>query len=277
MNIFETAKEKIIIAAHRGVAAGNIPCNTLPAYKTALLQGADMIEIDVDMSADGTLFIFHPGMERAHLGKDCHIGRMTTEQISELRYTNYDRIPTQFPLNTLDEIFEEFKDKCFINVDKFWSNPERIYNSIKRHGVTDQIIVKSSPSEKVFAMLRDLAPELAFMPVVTGAHPLHERLLSEGINYVGAEVLFSSDDDEVASPEFIARMHADGKLVWVNSIIYDVRAQIAATHSDDAAICGDADFGWGWHVKRGFDIIQTDWTSALSEYLAKNGLLYRKM
>ena len=58
MNIFETAKKKIIIAAHRGVAAGNIPCNTMPAYKTALLQGADMIEIDVDMSADGKLYFF---------------------------------------------------------------------------------------------------------------------------------------------------------------------------------------------------------------------------
>ena len=116
-------------------------------------------------------------MERAHLGKDCRINEMTNEQISKLRYVNYDRVPTQFPLNTLDEIFEEFKGRCFINVDKFWNNPEKIYTAIKRHSITDQIIVKSSPSDKVFKMLRDLAPELSFMPIVNKTHPLHERLL----------------------------------------------------------------------------------------------------
>ena len=63
----ESAKDHILVVAHRGVAAGNIPCNTIPAYEAALRQGADMIEIDVDMSKDGKLYIFHPGMERQHL------------------------------------------------------------------------------------------------------------------------------------------------------------------------------------------------------------------
>ena len=75
----KTAREKIILVAHRGVAGGNIPCNTIPSYEIALAQGADMIEIDVDMSADGELFIFHPGMERAHLNADCDITKMTAD------------------------------------------------------------------------------------------------------------------------------------------------------------------------------------------------------
>lgn len=276
MNIFEAAREKILIVAHRGVSAGNIPCNTLPAFKAALLQGADMIEIDVDRGGDGELYILHPGMEPCHLGQRCHIKDMSREEIAKLRYVNYDRTVTQFPLNTLDEIFEEFKGKCFINVDKFWLNPEEIYNTVKRHGIADQILVKSSPSEEVFRVLRDLCPKLAFMPIVSKTHPMHGELLSAGINYIGAEVLFSSDTDEVVSPEFIERMHRDGKLVWVNSIIYNVKAQIAGGHSDDAAICGDPDFGWGWHARQGFDFIQTDWVSMLNDYLAKNGLLYKK-
>ena len=41
-NLFEKAKENIIVVAHRGVAGGNIPCNTLTAYEIALKQGADM-------------------------------------------------------------------------------------------------------------------------------------------------------------------------------------------------------------------------------------------
>ncbi|MBQ6935168.1 MAG: hypothetical protein IJN49_01340, partial [Clostridia bacterium] len=62
----EAAKKNILVVAHRGVSAGNIPCNTLPAYEIALKQGADVIEMDVDMSADGQLVVFHPGREFEH-------------------------------------------------------------------------------------------------------------------------------------------------------------------------------------------------------------------
>ena len=78
----QTAKEKIILVAHRGVSGGNIPCNTITAYETALKQGADMIEIDVNMSKDGKLYIFHPGMEKEHLRTDCELDQMTDEEIS---------------------------------------------------------------------------------------------------------------------------------------------------------------------------------------------------
>ena len=61
--IREKAKKHILIAAHRGTAGGNLPCNTLAAYEAALRQGADIVELDVSRSADGELFVFHPGME----------------------------------------------------------------------------------------------------------------------------------------------------------------------------------------------------------------------
>ena len=66
---FVEAKENIIIVAHRGACGGNIPCNTVASYEIALKQGADMIEVDVSCSRDGKLFLFHPGMEIAHLNK----------------------------------------------------------------------------------------------------------------------------------------------------------------------------------------------------------------
>ncbi|MBR2650759.1 MAG: glycerophosphodiester phosphodiesterase family protein [Clostridia bacterium] len=276
LDLYAKAKEKIIIAAHRGSSTGNIPCNTLPAYRAALLEGADMIEIDVDKSADGELFIFHPCMEAPHLGVKCRISEMAAKDVKELRYLNYDRTPTQFGLNTVDEVFEEFRGKCFINVDKFWMNPEDIYKAIKRHGVTEQVIVKSSVNERVIATLRDLCPELPFMSIVRDTHPMHEALMNTGINYVGAEVLFAKEGTEVSSPEFIEMMHRDGKLVWVNSLIYNYRDQLAGDHSDDTALTVSPDYGWGWLARRGFDIIQTDRTALLNLYLKESSLLYKK-
>jgi len=274
--IFEKAKEKIIIVAHRGVAGGNIPCNTIAAYNAALTQGADMIEIDVSMSRDGELFIFHPGMEKPHLGQDVRIPEMTAEEVKQLRYLNCDRTPTPYGLCTLDEVFEQFGRRCLINVDKFWDHPTEIYRSIKRHGITDNVLVKSTPTEKVLSVLRELAPDVPYMPIVNKTHPKHKELMASGINYIGAEVIFDTEDDEVASEKFIGMMHRDGKLVWANAIIYNSKAQLTAGHSDDTALWGDPDRGWSWLARRGFDFIQTDWTGMLIDHLDKNGLLYRK-
>ncbi len=64
-DIRETAAERIILCAHRGIFGGNIPCNTIASFDFAIAEGADMIELDVTKSADGELFVFHPGMERS--------------------------------------------------------------------------------------------------------------------------------------------------------------------------------------------------------------------
>ena len=68
MDLFEKVKEKgVLIAAHRGVAGGNIACNTIEAFEAALIQGADILEMDVFKTTDSQLYIFHttaPLLER---------------------------------------------------------------------------------------------------------------------------------------------------------------------------------------------------------------------
>ena len=132
-NLYDKAKENIIVVAHRGAAGGNIPCNTLAAYETALKQGADMIEVDVSCSKDGKLFLFHPGMEREHLNKRIHLNKLPYKKIENYRYVNYDKTPTQFGILSFDDFLEQFKDRCFINIDKFWDNPEKIYTVSYTH------------------------------------------------------------------------------------------------------------------------------------------------
>lgn len=271
--LIEAARERCLLVAHRGVSGGNIPCNTLAAYEVALRQGADMIEIDVEMSADGGLFILHPGMEAVHLWCAERLPRMTSEEIARLRYVNFDRTPTQFGVATLDEVLEQFGHRCFINVDKFWGHPREIYAAIRRHGLTERVVVKSTPTERVLSVLEEVAPDVPFMPVVRDTHPLHEELMRREIRYVGAEVLFAHENAEVASADFIERMHRDGKLVWVNSIIYNYREQLCGGHSDDRSLIGDPADGWGWLARRGFDLIQTDWPLMARDYLTQTGEL----
>ena len=276
MNIYEAAQKRILITAHRGTSGGNIPCNTIPAYDIAVRDGADMIEIDANISADGTLYSLHPGMERIHLGKDCNLPDMHDEDIKELRYVNYDRNPTEWGLCTLDEIFSRYKDRCFINVDKFWDHPEKISDLIRKYKMEDQIVVKTTPTERLLNIIESYAPEIAYLPIIKKNDGIHEMLKSRNINYVGAEVLFDSEESELCSDEFISQMHEDGKLVWVNSIIYNYKAQLAARHSDDTALAFDRERGWGWLADKNFDIIQTDWTLSLRLFLEETGRRERK-
>ena len=70
-------------------------------------------------------------------------------------------------------------------------------------------------------------------------------------------------------------MHSDGKLLWANAIIYDYRQQLSGGHSDDSALTVDEDYGWGWIADKGFDMIQTDWTMMLIDYLKRTDRYYK--
>ena len=270
----EAAKEKVILCAHRGVWGGNIPCNNNLAFDIALAQGADMIELDVTMAKDGELFIFHPHMEKWHIGEDIHLEEMTTEEIKKLRMCNYDHSPTDIALNTFDEALEHLKGRCFINVDKFGDHPAEIIEKIRKHGMEDQIILKCAPKEEQLAIIEKYAPDIQFLAVIKEDNGIHDMLMKRNINYIGAELLFETMEHEFATEEYREKLRKDGKICWVNTIVYDYRAVLAAHHSDDTALAGDPDFGWGWCADN-FEIIQTDWVLALSDYLEKAGKRYR--
>ena len=274
-NLAEKAKENIIVVAHRGVSGGNIPCNTLAAYEIALKQGADMIEVDVSNTLEGNLVIFHPGMEIPHLNMPVYIPLTNTKSVHKLRYVNSDNTPTQFRVASFDDFLEQFKGRCYINIDKFWDNPKKIYEAIKRHGMIEQVLVKSSVNAKVLKTLETLCPELPFMPIVKENHPSHEELMERNINYVGVECVFAKDTAPIAQDEFIEKMHGDGKLVWMNSIIYNYKDQLCGGHSDDTALTVSEDDGWGWIADKNVDFIQTDWTMMLIDYLKRTGKYYR--
>lgn len=272
-----SAKERLLIAAHRGSCGGNIPCNTLASYEAALFQGADMIEIDVDMTGDGKLVIFHPGMEKPHLDIDGSIEEMPFSEVRKLHYVNGDRTETQFSINTLEEVLAAFKGRCFINVDKFWKYPKEISEMIRSFGMTEQILVKTRPDAEMFDIIERYAPDMQYMVIASSdAESLHGELKKRRINYMGQELIFDSEDSPLCSQNYLDRLKQDNVISWVNTIVYYYIRILCAGHNDDVSITGNPDNGWGWCARRGFDIIQTDWVLACRKYLADNGLLSRK-
>lgn len=260
---------KTLIAGHRGSPGGNVPCNTIPAFNAALMGGADIIELDVSKSRDGRLYVFHPGMEKPHAKSFRLISSKKSSAVDKMRFRNQDEVITSYRVNTFEETLLFLKDKCLVNVDKFWTAPKEISEMIRKCGMEKQVIIKTSDNERHIANVMKFAPDLMFMPVISKRDEICGRLLNEKINLIGAEVLFKTEEEPVCSDEYIRGMHERGLLLWGNAIVYNEKAVISAGHTDDAAVAGDPDKGWGWFVKKGFDIIQTDYVPLLKKYISE--------
>ena len=234
-----------------------------------------MIEVDANMSADGTLYSFHPKMEPVHLRANVSIPELHDTEIQALRYVNFDSVPTQFGIPTLEEIFELCKGKCYINIDKFWLYPRELCTLIRRFDMADQIVVKTAPNQQMFDLMEEMFPEIAYLPIIRKDEGLHDALMKRNINYVGAEVLFTDENSEVGSETYIHKLHRDGRLVWANAIIYNHATQLVAGHNDDISAAGDPENGWGWLCDRGYDLIQTDWPLMMRLYLEETGRRFK--
>lgn len=265
--IFDNARNSILVCAHRGISGGNIPCNTIPAFNAALSQGADIVELDVSESRDGDLFVFHPGMESHHLGSVRAIPLHSSKSVSKMKYRNFDGVKTHYTVEKFEDVLLFLKGKCYINIDKFWTNIPAITSMIRKCGVENQVIVKTPIKEKHIKLIEKYAPDLMFMPMVKGEDNITDELLKRNLNYIGTEILFKNEDDPIASKEYISSMHDKKLLIFANSIVYNEMSIISAGLTDDRAIGGDPDGSWGKLIDMNVDIIQTDWCADLKKYI----------
>jgi glycerophosphoryl diester phosphodiesterase len=84
------------LVAHRGHARC-FPENTLASLTAALEAGARRVEIDVQLSADRTPFLFHDGDTARACGRGGQFGELSDTEVHELRVREPDRFGERFP------------------------------------------------------------------------------------------------------------------------------------------------------------------------------------
>lgn len=154
---------KTLVWAHRG-ASGYAPENTLVAFQKAIEQRADGIELDVQMTKDGTLVILHDETLKRVSGAKGWLKDYTYEKLIKLnvnlKFPEYGsvRIPT------LREVFELVKDTdILINVELkngivFYHNlEERVLELTEEIGLKERIIYSSFNHYSVMK-LKELDP-----------------------------------------------------------------------------------------------------------------------
>jgi glycerophosphoryl diester phosphodiesterase len=142
-----------LIVGHRG-AAGHEPENTLRSFHRALELGVDGIELDVRLSADGELMVFHDATLRRRAQDRGTLARRTRRELRALDAGDGECIPT------LREVFEAVDRRVFINIElKARGTAERVEaligEFIARHGWTGEHFIVSSFLRGELARLRD--------------------------------------------------------------------------------------------------------------------------
>ena len=258
------------IAAHRGSCGGNIPPNTSAAYEAALYQGANILEADVARSADGVFYMFHTGSgnEKYYLGIDCAFEDLTSKELDKIHLNNELGKDTLYRLNRLEDILLQFKGRCIINLDRSWEYWEEIIPMVRKMDMVDQILLKSPCKKERIEKAGAVAPDFAYMPIINeDIAPFYELGGDRLPGFIGAELVFATEESPILRDCTVEMLHKEGKIAWGNSIQFSAKKILSAGHNDDISLSGNPDDGWGWLVRHGFDIIQTDWVCPLKLYL----------
>ena len=142
-----------LVIAHRG-ASGEAPENTIAAFELARAQRADMVELDVQRTADDVLVVFHDDTTERWNGREA-IGELTWSALKELRIGGE-------PVATFDELCAWAAwTRIPLNVElKVPGIEPPVVAMMRDYKLVEQVIV-SSFHPAALAAMREVAPEYA--------------------------------------------------------------------------------------------------------------------
>lgn len=207
----------MLVIAHRG-ASGELPENTLPAYELALVQGADMIEIDLHRTRDGAIVVTHDE-DLAGLGGSGEIGDATLAEVRRLDAGGGQRVPT------LDEVLDRLGGRIAFNLEvkRGAAGPypglvPAALAAVRERGLLASTLF-SSFFDPVLEELRAQEPAARLGCLVSPRAP--ERWL-ERAQRIAAETLHPWFG--LVTPELVAAAHAAG--LGVHAFTVDVESEM---------------------------------------------------
>ena len=155
---------KVKIFAHRGASA-YAPENTLEAFRLAMEQGADGIELDVQMTKDGELVVIHDEtIDRVSNGNGA-VRDYTLEELKQFSVSNHFEQYPDVKIPTLREVLELVKPGTMeINIELktgiYWypQIEQKVLELVKEEGMEERIIYSSFNHYSV-QKIRELSPE----------------------------------------------------------------------------------------------------------------------
>lgn len=206
-----------LIWAHRGARA-DAPENTLPAFELAVDQGADGVEFDVQLTADGTVVVLHDEtLDRTTDGR----GPLAATTLADVRTLDASggragfagvRVPTL--AETLDLLVPsglrlniELKN----SEEAYPGLEEQVLAAVAEHGIADRVVVSTFNHYSLRHLLKLGAPTELAMLYTDPLYKPWRYAAKLGVAALHPPVRY------LLGPGYVRRAHAAGLAVrpWV--------------------------------------------------------------
>ncbi len=207
-----------LIISHRGDVA-DAPENSRLAFGDALAAGADVVELDVQLSADGVPIVAHDADLMRVAGSPRKIADTTADQLAEIALLG----PGNQTLPTLRRALQDVTPTARVLIElKYYGFDDQLAPAVvavvDELGVRDRVLIMSLESRGV-VQARALAPDVPVgLTVATSLGDLAEL-----------DVDFIALGQTAADPRTLDRLHARGieVYVWTVNDVADLRRCLA--------------------------------------------------
>lgn len=209
-----------IIFAHRGSSA-YAPENTLAAFELAVRQGADAIELDTKLSADGQVVVIHDQTLDRTTSQSGRVRDFTLAEIRKLEAgSHFDIAFKGEPIPTLDKVLEAVGKRIYINIeianyatltDKL---PVKVAELVKRYEMEERVIF-SSFNPLALLRTRRILPE-----VPTGLLAIAGSSGNWARSWPGRLIHYKSlhPEQRDVTPDLVKQAHQKGHPVFVYTV-----------------------------------------------------------
>jgi|GEM_PF-159976 len=265
------------IAAHRGQWR-DFPENSIPAILQAIEDGAEIVEMDINRTKDGQLILMHDKTVDKTTNGSGKVLDFTLEEIKALRLRerqgNGPAPLTEYQVPTFKEALEAVRGKnVLFNLDKGWEYREQLYREAAELDMLSYVIFKGSPNVDDAVAFMKAHPDAYYMHVIDDSEVSHLEEFGDAMPDA-FEIAWDSPDDIQGTDEFWEKV--DARSAIFGNSPWDA---VSGGYTDEASLL-DPSAGWGYHVSRGADVIQTDnvravaaWRSGVdvTRYLLRDG------
>ena len=203
------SKREVEIIAHRG-AAGKAPENTMAAFKQAIADNTDWIELDVQESMDGKVMVVHDSDFMKLAGVDKKVWDLSYEKMQDIDIGSwFDKKYSSMRPPTLLEVLKLVKGKTKVMIElKYYGHTQqleqRVAKIVEDSGMTGNVALMSLKLDGI-QTFHDIRPQWR-----TGL------LTTKTIGDLSAmDFDFMAINMAAANPAFIRSIHNNDKDVYV--------------------------------------------------------------
>jgi glycerophosphoryl diester phosphodiesterase len=228
-----------LVMAHRG-GKGLWPENTLYAFDQAVALGVDVLEMDIQRTADGVLVVLHDDTVDRTTNGTGPVDALSLEEVKALD-AGYDWTPDDgrtYPYRgqgihvpTVEEVFAAYPD-MLMNIEIKPDEPSLampLCQLIRDYGMVDRVLIASFHAGAIRAF-RQACPEVATTAAESEVIPLFVlgKVFLEGVYGPRAEAVQVPEHRvglRVLTPRFVDAAHRRGLLVhaWTINDADDMR------------------------------------------------------